>query len=106
MLSLTNILKYLAPYNTIKMKLILDKGIDAIDLMIADEMKHLNDIEMKLMMEEGKIRIKRLWNDLSEFEMNVLEIKIDADTGISKNEENKIKITIDCLKRSELFKKY
>ena len=64
MSSPTKILKYLAPYNTIKMKLILDKGIDKIDLMIADEMKHCNDIEMKLMMEEGKIRVKRLWNDL------------------------------------------
>ena len=64
MSSPTKILKYLAPYNTIKMKLILDKGIDKIDLMIADEMKHRNDIEMKLMMEEGKIRVKRLWNDL------------------------------------------
>ena len=53
MSSPTKILKYLAPYNTIKM-----------NLMLADEMKHLNDIEMKLMMEEGKIRVKRLWNDL------------------------------------------
>ena len=48
MSSPTKILKYLAPYNTIKMKLILDKGIDEIDLM----------------MEEGKIRVKRLWNYL------------------------------------------
>ena len=37
--------------------------------------------------------------------MNVLEINIDADTGISKNEENKMNIIIECLKRSELFKK-
>ena len=37
--------------------------------------------------------------------MNVLEINIDADTGISKNEENKMNIIIEYLKRSELFKK-
>ena len=38
-------------------------------------MKNLDVVEMKIMMQEGKIIIRTLWNDLSEFEMNELEIK-------------------------------
>ena len=41
----------LAHYNTIRMKLILDKAIDEINFIIPDEMKNLDDIEMKQMMQ-------------------------------------------------------
>ena len=41
------------------MKLISDNAIDELNVMIADEMKNLDDIEMKIMMEEGKIRLER-----------------------------------------------
>ena len=41
----------LAHYNTIRMKLILDKAIDEISFIIPDEMKNLDDIEMKQMMQ-------------------------------------------------------
>ena len=37
----------LATYNVIRMKLILDKAIDEINSIIADEIKDLDDIEMK-----------------------------------------------------------
>ena len=47
------------------MKLILDKAIHEINSIIADEMKNLDDIETKIMMQEGKLIIKRLWNDLN-----------------------------------------
>ena len=57
----------LAPYHTIRIKLILNKAKDEIHLIITDEIKNLDDIKMKIMMQEGKIRIKRLWNNLSEF---------------------------------------
>ena len=89
----------LATYNAIRMKLIFDKAIYETNSIIADEMKNLDDIEMKIMMQEVKIRTKRLWNDLSEFEMNALEIQINAETDIFKNEEKKIKSMIDCLKK-------
>ena len=95
----------LEPYNTIRMKLILDKAIDKLNLIIADEMKDLDDIETKVMMQEGKVTIKRFWNDLSEFEMNELEIEINAEIEILKNEERKIRNTIDYLKKScKLYK--
>ena len=86
----------LAPYNTIRMKLILDKAIDETNLIITDEMKNLDYIEMKIMMQEGKIRIKRLWNDLSKFEINALEIEINNEIEILKNEEKKMRNTIYC----------
>ena len=57
------------------MKLILYKAIGEINSIVADEMKNLDVVEMKIMMQEGKIIIRTLWNDLSEFEMNELEIK-------------------------------
>ena len=42
-------------------------------------MKNLYDIEMKIMMQNGKIRFERIKNSLHEFEMNELEIKINAE---------------------------
>ena len=89
----------LAPYHTIRIKLILNKAKDEIHLIITDEIKNLDDIKMKIMMQEGKIRIKRLWNNLSEFEMNALEIKINNEIEILTNKEKKIRNTIDCLKK-------
>ena len=75
---------YLALYNTIRMNLILDKAIDEINSVIADEMKNLEDIEMKIMIQEGKIRLERIKNSLDEFEMNALEIKINNEIEILK----------------------
>ena len=66
-------------YHTIRIKLILDKAIGELNFMIAGEMKHLYDIEMKIMMQNGKIRFERIKNSLHEFEMNELEIKINAE---------------------------
>ena len=90
----------LATYNTIRMKLILDKAIDEINSIIADEIKDLDDIEMKTSMQEGKIRVEKIENSLDQFEMNTLEIKINNEIEISKNEEKKIRNVIDCSKKS------
>ena len=90
----------LATYNTIRMKLILESAIDEINSIIADEIKDLDDIEMKTMMQEGKIRVEKIKNSLDQFEMNTLEIKINNEIEISKNEEKKIRNVIDCSKKS------
>ena len=55
---------------------------------------------MKIMMQGGKIRFERIKNSLDEFEMNRLEIKINAEIEILKNEKKKIRNIIDCLKKS------
>ena len=81
------------------MKFIKDHSADEINLMIADEIKNLDDTEMKVMMKEGKIITKRLWNDLDGFEINALQIKIHAEIKTLKNEEKKVKNIIDCLKK-------
>ena len=57
------------------MKLILDNAIDDINLITADEMKNLDDTEMKIMMQEEKVRVERIKKGLDEFEMNELEKK-------------------------------
>ena len=82
------------------MKLILGKAIDEINSIIAYEMKDLDDIEMKIMMQEGQIRLERMKNSLDEFEMNALKIKLNGMIEILKNEEKKIRNTKDCLRKS------
>ena len=72
------------------MKLILDKAIQEMNLIIANEMKNLDDIEIKIMMQERKVRFERIKNSLEEFELNALKIKINAEMEAIKNEENKI----------------
>ena len=68
----------LKPYNTIRLKLVLDNTIAELSLIRAGEMKNLDYIEIKIMMQEGKIRLEKIKNSLDEFEMNALEIEINA----------------------------
>ena len=93
----------LKPYHTIKMKLILDNAIGELNLMIADEMKNLDGIEMKTMMQEGKISLGRIKNRRIKFrfKMKALEMKINVEIEILKNEEKKIRHIIDCTKQSK-----
>ena len=93
----------LKPYHTMKMKLILDNGIGELNLMIADEMKNLDGIEIKIMMQEGKIRLGRIKNRRIKFrfKMNALEMKINVEIEILKNEEKKIRHIKDCTKKSK-----
>ena len=64
------------------MKLIIDKGIDEIKLMIENEMKNIDDIETKTMVKEKRVVMKRLWKSLQEFEMNESEIKTNFEKEI------------------------
>ena len=59
-----------------------------------DEIKNLNKTEMKILMKNGKIKIKKLWNDLDEYEMNELEEEIK----ILKEKGNKLRRTIEVIK--------
>ena len=65
--------------NITRMKLITDKAINEINLMIEDEIKDFDDVETKIMMEEKWMTIKKLWKNLEEFEINILETKINAE---------------------------
>ena len=51
-------------------------------------------------MQGGKIRFERIKNSLDEFKMNGLEIKINAEIEILKNEKKKIRNITDCLNKS------
>ena len=50
----------LKPYNIIRMKIILDNPINQLNLMKVDEKKNVDDMEIKIMMQEGKIRLERI----------------------------------------------
>ena len=64
------------------MKLIIDKAIDEIKLMIEKEMKNIDDIETKTMVKEKRVVMKRPWKSLQEFEMNDSEIKTNFEKEI------------------------
>ena len=53
------------------------------------------------MIQEKKIRPERIKNSLDEFEMNALEIIINAEIEILKNEEKTIRNIITSLKKSK-----
>ena len=98
----TERLTNLAPCITMRIKLILDRAIDEINSIIADEMKNLDDVQMKIMMQEGKIPLERIKDSLDEYEINALEIKIYNEKEILKNEEKKIRNIIGGLKNQSL----
>ena len=50
----------LEPFNIIRLKLAIKRATDEINLTIKEEMKNLDDIETKTMMEVRKITIKEL----------------------------------------------
>ena len=87
------------------MKLILDNAIGELNLIIADRMKNFDDIEMKIILQEGEIKLERIKKSLDELEMNVAKIKINDKIEILKkklklkNEEKKIKNIIGSLKK-------
>ena len=58
------------------MRITLENAINELNLMIVDEIKNLDDTEMKILTQEGKMRLERIKNNLDEFEMNALEIKM------------------------------
>ena len=64
-------------------------------------MKNLDEIEQNTMIQERKIRPERIKNSLDEFEMNALEITINAEIEIFKNEEKTIRNIITSLKKSK-----
>ena len=50
-------------YNITRIKVLIDKAIDEINSMLKNEMKNLDDIETKIMIEERWAVMKRLWNN-------------------------------------------
>ena len=72
-------------YNFIRTRLILDNAIGDLNLEIKDKIKNLNDIEMKIMMQERTIIFERM----NEFEINELEIKINAEIKILENKKKR-----------------
>lgn len=49
-----------------------------------------------------KIKIKKLWNDLDEYEMNKLEAKVNTEIEILKKKENKVRKIIKDIEKSNL----
>ena len=89
-------------YNITRIKVLIDKAIDEINSMLKNEMKNLDDIETKIMIEGRWAVMKRLWNNWDEFKMCELGIKINAEIEILKDEENKMRNVIDYLKNQYL----
>ena len=79
----------LEPYNTIRINLILNKGQseNELNLIVANEITTLNDKRTEILIKK-RIDHERLKKNLDEFELNVLEIKLNAEMKILENKEN------------------
>ena len=53
-------------------------------------------------MKNGKIKIKKLWNDLDQYEKNKLEAKVNTKIEILKKKENKVRKIIKDIEKSNL----
>ena len=91
----------LESYNTIRINLILNKGLDELNLIIANETATLKDIRTEILIIRERINSEKLKDFLDAFEIKALEIKLNAAIEILENKENKIKNTIDHLKKSK-----
>ena len=89
----------LEPFNIIRIKLIIERATDEINLIMKQEMKNFDDIETKTMMEVREITIRKTKENLDEFKIHESEIKLNADIKILKEKENKIRNIIDYLKK-------
>ena len=69
--------------------------------MKADEMKNLKEIEIKILMLKGRVKIRKLWNDLVENEMNKLEAKVNAEIQTLEKKENKVRKIMKDIEKSE-----
>ena len=79
----------LEPYNTIRINLTLNKGQskNELNLIVANEITTLNDKRTEILIKK-RIDHERLKKNLDEFELNVLEIKLNAEMKILENKEN------------------
>ena len=87
-------------YNTVRIKLIKDKAIDELNLMLTNEITIFNDIRTEILIIKEKINPERLKDFLDESEMNAVEIKLNAVIEILENQEKKIRNRIGYLKKS------
>ena len=62
----------LEPYNTVRIKLIIDKAIDELNLMLTNEITIFNDIRTEILIIKEKLNPERLKDFLDESEMNPL----------------------------------
>ena len=81
----------LESYNTIRINLILNKGLDELNLIIANETATLKDIRTEILIIRERINSEKLKDFLDAFEIKALEIKLNAAIEILENKENKIK---------------
>ena len=58
------------PLEINRIELIIRKALEELETMKTDEVKNLKEIEMEILMKNGKLKIKKLLNDVDEYEMN------------------------------------
>ena len=63
---------------------IIKIALEGFDAVKTNQIKNQEKIGMEIVMLNGKINIKRVWNNLDEFEMNKLEAKLNAERKIRR----------------------
>ena len=83
-----------------KIKIAVKKLRKEIKIIKIIEIKNLEKIKMEISMLEGKMKIKRIWNSLDEFEMKELEGEIKEEIKLLGKNKNKARIIIKGIEKS------
>ena len=75
-------------------KRIIKTALEGFDAVKTNKKKSQEKIEMEIVMLNGRINIKRIWNDLDKFEMNKLEAKQNAEIEILEEREKQARKNI------------
>ena len=68
-------------------------ALEELEIIKTNEIKNLKEIATEILMLKGKLNIKRIWNNLAEFETKEFVAKLNAEIEILKErEKNKKKI--------------
>ena len=66
-------------------------ALEELEIIKTNEIKNLKEIATEILMLKGKLNIKRIWNNLAEFETKEFVAKLNAEIEILKEREKQEK---------------
>lgn len=84
------------------MIIIIKTASEELGTIRTNVIKNQKEIEMKILMLEEKIKIKRIWHNLDEFKINELKARVSAEMKTLKKKENIARKIIISPEKSKL----
>ena len=73
------------------MEKIVRAALEELEIIKTNEIENLKEIATEILMLKGKLNIKRIWNNLDEFETKEFVAKLNAEIEILKEREKQEK---------------